>query len=60
MPFGNLLVGWIAHRIGARTALCISGSVCIVVAVAFLRQLPKIRAAAAPVMSKLGLTEVEA
>jgi MFS family permease len=58
MPFGNLLIGWIAKVLNAQIALCISGVVCVLVAIAFLRQLPKIRAAAAPVLNKLGLLEI--
>lgn len=58
MPFGNLLIGWIANVISARVALCISGAVVLVIAIAFFRQLPKIREAAAPIMNKLGLLEI--
>jgi MFS-type transporter involved in bile tolerance (Atg22 family) len=58
MPFGNLLIGWIAKVINAQIALCVSGAVVFVVAVAFFRQLPKIREAARPVMTKLGLLEI--
>jgi MFS family permease len=58
MPFGNLLIGWIAKIFGAPIALCISGAVVFVVAITFFRQLPKIREAAKPVMSKLGLLEI--
>jgi MFS family permease len=58
MPFGNLLIGWIAKAISAQVALCISGAVVFIVAIAFFRQLPKIREAARPVMTKLGLLEI--
>jgi MFS family permease len=58
MPFGNLLIGWIAKVINAQVALCISGAVVFIVAIAFFRQLPKIREAARPLMTKLGLLEV--
>ncbi|MGZ5566771.1 MAG: MFS transporter [Limisphaerales bacterium] len=58
MPFGNLLIGWIARVLNAQIALCISGTVVFVVAVAFFRQLPKIREAAAPIMNKLGRLEI--
>lgn len=58
MPFGNLLIGWIAHVINAQVAICISGAVSFLVAVVFFRQLPKIREAARPVLSKLGLLEI--
>jgi MFS family permease len=58
MPFGNLLIGWIAKTFNTQIALCISGVVVFVVAVAFFRQLPKIREAARPVMTKLGLLEI--
>jgi MFS family permease len=58
MPFGNLLIGWIAKVLSAPIALCISGAVVFVVAFAFFRQLPKIREAARPLMTKLGLLEI--
>ena len=58
MPMGNLLVGWLAAQIGASTTLVISGLVCLIVALIFYRQLPAIRAAAAPVMAKLEVVEV--
>jgi MFS family permease len=58
MPFGNLLIGWIAKVTSAPVALCISGAVVFVVSIAFFRQLPKIREAARPVMIKLGLLEI--
>ena len=58
MPFGNLLIGWIAKALSAPIALCVSGAVVFVVAVSFFRQLPKIREAARPIMSKLGLLEI--
>lgn len=58
MPFGNLLIGWIANVLNAQVALCISGAAVFVVAVLFFRQLPKLREAARPVLSKLGLLEI--
>jgi len=58
MPFGNLLIGWIAKVLTAPIALSISGAVVFIVAVSFFRQLPKIREAARPLMSKLGLLEI--
>ena len=41
MPFGNLLIGWIAKAISAQVCLCISGAVVFIVAIVFFRQLPK-------------------
>jgi MFS family permease len=58
MPFGNLLIGWIAKTFSTQIALSISGVVVFIVAIAFFRQLPKIREAAKPIMTKLGLLEI--
>lgn len=53
MPIGNLLVGFLAGRIGATIVLIVSGIICVIIALLFYRSLPKLRAAAAPLMEKL-------
>src|ERR1051325_7838124 len=40
MPFGNLLVGWLAGRVGARPTLIASGAICLVTSAVFYRLLP--------------------
>jgi MFS family permease len=52
-PLGNLMMGAIAGKIGAPTALAISGAVAAVVVFVFFLQLPKLRKEAAPILEKL-------
>jgi len=53
MPVGNLLVGYVAGRWGTTITLVASGVTCIVMAGLFFRAIPRLRAAAAPVLAKL-------
>lgn len=53
MPIGNLVVGFIAEKLGTMATLMGCGVICIVIAILFFRAIPKLRAAAAPVMAKL-------
>jgi len=55
VPFGNLLAGFAADRIGATNTLIIGGSFCIIGALLFARQLPKLRQAARPVLQQRGI-----
>jgi MFS family permease len=55
VPFGNLLAGYFADRIGATNTLIIGGSFCIIGSLLFARQLPKLRQAARPVLQQRGL-----
>ena len=48
-PFGSLLAGSLANKIGAPLTLTIGGSICIAGAMAFAHKLPVIRASARPV-----------
>lgn len=57
MPLGNLAIGAIAGKFGAPFALTLSGIFCMTVAIIFYRQLPELRAAAAPLMEKMELIE---
>src|SRR5262249_507020 len=53
MPGGNLAGGSIAAKVGVRPTLVVSGLICGVVVAIFYRQLPRLRAAAAPVLARL-------
>jgi MFS family permease len=53
MPLGNLMMGALAGRLGARTALMLGGGCCLVVVFAFYRRIPRLRAAAAPTLARL-------
>jgi predicted MFS family arabinose efflux permease len=59
MPVGNLLVGFLASRWGTTATLLVSGTTCIVIAILFYRAVPRLRAAAAPVLAKLDPTLFE-
>ncbi len=54
-PFGSLLAGALAARIGAPHTVIIAGALCVVGSLWFARQLPAIRAAARPVYERLGI-----
>jgi MFS family permease len=57
-PFGSLLAGTLAHRIGAPHTVIISGAFCIAGAFWFTLQLSKIRAIMRPIYRELGLLPV--
>lgn len=54
-PFGSLLAGALAHWIGAPRTVMMNGAVCILGAVWFWTQLPKIRKDMRPVYERLGI-----
>lgn len=54
-PFGNLLGGALAERIGAPTTLVIDGIVCIVGSIFFARQLPSLKKLVLPIYEKRGI-----
>ena len=54
-PFGSLLAGFLAARIGAPKTLVLGGVLCIAASLWFARQLPKIREAVRPIYRKLGI-----
>jgi MFS family permease len=54
-PFGSLIAGAAASRIGAPRTLMIGGSLCVVGAIWFSTQLPKIRAIVRPIYRQLGI-----
>ncbi|HZQ24788.1 MAG TPA: MFS transporter [Terriglobales bacterium] len=54
-PFGSLLAGGLAARIGAPDTVIVSGALCIVAAGVFSLYLPAIRGAVRPIYRKLGI-----
>jgi MFS family permease len=59
MPLGNLLAGSVASHWGTTPTLIVCGATCVVIALFFFRSIPKLRAAAAPVLAKLDPTIFE-
>jgi MFS family permease len=54
-PFGSLLAGALAARIGAPATLMLGGGLCIAGAIQFARRLPAMRQAARPIYVRLGI-----
>jgi len=54
-PFGYLLGGAVAARIGAPRTLAISGILCIAASAAYFAALPSIRRALRPIYIELGI-----
>lgn len=54
-PFGSLLAGWMASKIGAPHTVMICGVICIVGAAVFLSQLKAIRHMVRPIYVRLGI-----
>jgi MFS family permease len=54
-PFGSLLAGWAADRIGAPLAVGIGGGLCAFAGLVFARQLPRLREAALPILRARGI-----
>ncbi|MBN2588600.1 MAG: MFS transporter [Sedimentisphaerales bacterium] len=57
MPFGSLLAGSLANKIGAPFTLAIGGSICVAAAIAFGFKLPSLREIARPVYIEKGIIE---
>jgi len=55
MPFGSLLAGILASRIGAPYTLLIGGTCCVGVALLFMSKLPLIRREIRPVYTRMGI-----
>jgi hypothetical protein len=51
-PFGSMMAGSLASKIGAPNTLIISGTVCIIGSLLFLKTLPLFRQAVSPVYVK--------
>ncbi len=54
-PFGSLLAGTVANRIGAPDTLLITGACCIAGSIWFARELPEIRRLVRPIYQELGI-----
>jgi MFS family permease len=54
-PFGSLLAGGLAHRLGAPNTLALCGSACIIGSVLFVLHYPSLRRHLYPVYQRLGL-----
>src|SRR5262245_62671708 len=54
-PFGSLLAGWAADRVGAPLVVAIGGGFCVVAGIVFARQLPRLREAAKPILAARGI-----
>ena len=54
-PFGSLLSGALAHRIGAPDTVILTGSFCVAGSLWFAFQLPKMNAAMRPIYQEMGL-----
>ena len=59
-PFGALLAGALAERIGAPRTIRIGGSLCLLGAFAFLRALPRLRREIRPIYQELGILPIVA
>jgi MFS family permease len=54
-PFGSLLAGMLAHRIGASHTVILTGAFCVVGSLWFTFELPKVRAVIRPIYQEMGL-----
>lgn len=54
-PFGSLLAGSLAHRIGAPHTVMVTGAFCIGGSLWFTLELPKVRAVMRPIYQQMGL-----
>jgi MFS family permease len=59
-PFGSLLAGTLAHRIGAPHTVIITGAFCVAGSLWFTLELPKVRAVMRPIYQEMGLLPVPA
>jgi MFS family permease len=57
-PFGSLLAGALAHRIGAPHTVILTGACCVAGSLWFTFELPKIRTVIRPIYEDLGLLPV--
>ncbi len=54
-PFGSLLAGTLAERIGAPSTLLLGGAICVGAGLLFLRALPTLRRYVRPIYMRLGI-----
>ena len=57
-PFGSLLAGGLAHRIGAPHTVIVTGTLCIAGAIWFSVELPSVRRVMRPIYQEMGLLPV--
>jgi MFS family permease len=57
LPFGNLVAGSLAEKIGAPLTLIIGGVCCILASLAFTKQLPKLRTFIIPIYKRIGVLD---
>lgn len=58
MPFGSLLAGGLAHRIGAANTLLVNGAFCMLGSVLFAIKIPALRKMIHPVYARKGIIPV--
>ena len=54
-PFGSLLAGMLAHRIGAPQTVMVTGAFCVAGSLWFTLEMPKVRAILQPIYQEMGL-----
>ena len=57
VPFGSLLTGWLAARVGAPRTMMFNGAVCLICSLWFARRLPAIRQIVRPIYVRMGILE---
>ena len=55
VPFGSLLAGYLAARIGAPKTVMVNGAVCLIGSLWFARKLPAIREIVRPIYKRMGI-----
>jgi MFS family permease len=55
VPFGSLIAGVLATRLGAENTILVGGAVCALASLVFLRKLPEIRRSVRPIYVKMGI-----
>jgi MFS family permease len=59
VPFGSLLAGYLAARIGAPKTMMVNGAVCLIGSLWFARRLPTIRQIVRPIYVRMGILPEE-
>lgn len=55
VPFGSLLAGVLATRLGAENTILVGGIVCVIAGIVFLRDLPALRRWVRPIYVRMGI-----
>ena len=58
-PFGSLLTGYLAGRIGAPRTVMVNGAICLIGSLWFARRLPAIREIVRPIYVRMGILPQE-